>query len=92
VRPVLRGPDETALAGLGVNVPEPFLKKHSVERRITMPGQSGKTVWAPERQSVPLSRSCRPEALRQGSPDSCFTTEGEHRRLQFFGHQFSTSN
>jgi hypothetical protein len=44
VRPVLRGPDETALAGLGANVPEPFLKKHSVERRITMPGQSGKTV------------------------------------------------
>ena len=40
----LRRPDETALAGLGANVPEPFLKKHSVERRITMPGQSGKTV------------------------------------------------
>ena len=29
----LRGPDETALARLGANVPEPFLKKHSVERQ-----------------------------------------------------------
>ena len=34
----LRGPDETALAGLGANVPEPFLKMLSFERRIILPG------------------------------------------------------
>ena len=37
----LRRPDETALAGLGVKVPEPFLNKHSVRA----PNYHAGTKW-----------------------------------------------
>jgi regulator of protease activity HflC (stomatin/prohibitin superfamily) len=36
--------NSTTVFPIPIDLIEPFLKKHSVERRITMPGQNGKTV------------------------------------------------
>jgi hypothetical protein len=46
---------ETALArGWGLISARAVPKVHSFERRIIMPGQSGKTVWAPRQRAAPF--------------------------------------